>query len=153
MNCRNAVPLIVGIVCATTFARAGQLQVDEAQDVARVERGLLMPVAIAGSRPRPMTLQSRMQHYHISMVSIAFFDASGIRWARAYGARTDTIFQAGSVSKPVSAFGIMRLVQEGTVNLDENVNQILRGWKLPETALTVVHPVVSAGVKLTHPAG
>jgi CubicO group peptidase (beta-lactamase class C family) len=99
-----------------------------------------------------MTLQDRMQHYHIPSVSIAFFDASGIRWVRAYGATPATLFQAGSISKPVSAVGIMRLVQDGKLNLDANVNTELTGWKLPENALTAKQPVTLREL-LSHTAG
>ena len=34
-----------------------------------------------------------------------------------------TLFQAGSVSKPVAALGALRLVEEGKLSLDEDVNQ------------------------------
>lgn len=59
---------------------------DEAQRIARVENGLTTDVVIAGQPPPKMSLQDRMRHYHTTAVSIAFFDASGIRWVMAYGA-------------------------------------------------------------------
>ena len=153
MNCKRCpVFALVGVVAATAIAYAGQPPADDMQAITRVEHGLLTPVVIAGEPPHSTTLQSRMQHYHISAVSIAFFDASGIRWARAYGAATDTLFQAGSVSKSVSAVGIMRLVQEGRLNLDENVNNVLRCWKVPDTPLTAKQPVTLREL-LSHTAG
>jgi amino acid adenylation domain-containing protein/non-ribosomal peptide synthase protein (TIGR01720 family) len=42
----------------------------------------------------------------------------------------DTVFQAGSVSKHVTALCVLRLVQDGVLDLDEDVNEYLRGWRL-----------------------
>ena len=40
-------------------------------------------------------------------------------------------FQAGSVSKPVAALTALRLVEAGTLGLDEDVNDRLVSWRLP----------------------
>jgi len=47
-----------------------------------------------------------------------------------------TLFQAGSISKPVAAAGMLALVQEGKLSLDEDVNQKLKTWKVPENEFT-----------------
>jgi len=49
---------------------------------------------------------------------------------------TNTLFQAGSISKPVSALGVLRLVEEKKVSLDEDVNLKLKTWKVPENEFT-----------------
>jgi CubicO group peptidase (beta-lactamase class C family) len=41
-----------------------------------------------------------------------------------------TLFQAVSLSKGVSAVGVMSLVQEGIVSPDTGVNDYLMSWKL-----------------------
>ncbi|MBB5080137.1 non-ribosomal peptide synthetase [Nonomuraea endophytica] len=51
--------------------------------------------------------------------------------------RPDTVFQAGSVSKHVTAVGVLRLAQDGIVDLDEDVNRYLRGWRLPSAGVTL----------------
>ncbi len=43
----------------------------------------------------------------------------------------NTVFQAGSVSKPVTALGAMRLVAQGKLDLDGDVNGYLRSWRVP----------------------
>src|SRR5262249_25102841 len=65
--------------------------------------------------------------------------------ARAYGTTelggstpvtTKTLFQAGSISKPVAAAAMLALVQEGKLSLDEDVNVKLKTWKVPENEFT-----------------
>jgi CubicO group peptidase (beta-lactamase class C family) len=64
----------------------------------------------------------------------------------------DTLFQAASVSKPVSAMGALRLVQEGKVGLDEDVNKYLRTWKVPPSPAANGKPVTLREL-LSHSAG
>ncbi len=63
----------------------------------------------------------------------------------------ETVFQAGSVSKPVTALGALRLVVQGRLKLDADVNDYLRSWRVPpagdwQPRLTLRH-------LLTHTAG
>jgi CubicO group peptidase (beta-lactamase class C family) len=62
------------------------------------------------------------------------------------------MFQAGSISKPVSALGIMLAVDRGALKLDENVNDELTSWKVPKNAFTAKHPVTLREL-LSHTAG
>ena len=108
-----------------------------------------------------MKLEDRMRYYHVPGVSIAFFDHGKVIWTRGYGVadvRTgrpitpETLFQAGSISKPIAAWGALRLVEQGKLKLDENVNGELRSWKLPENEFTVEQKVTLRRI-LSHSAG
>src|SRR4051812_11869187 len=64
----------------------------------------------------------RMKFYKVPSVSIALVNDGKIEWAKAYGfadvenkrrANTNTLYQAGSISKSLNALGIMKLVQLG----------------------------------------
>jgi CubicO group peptidase (beta-lactamase class C family) len=91
------------------------------------------------------TLEDLMRKFHVPGVSIAIIKDFKIHWAKGYGiadlengARvdTETLFQAGSLSKPVAAMAILKAVQDGSFSLDDDINSILRSWKLPDGPLT-----------------
>jgi CubicO group peptidase (beta-lactamase class C family) len=103
----------------------------------------------------------RMRDRDIVGVSIAIINDGVIVKARGYGftnrsgaspVTADTLFQAGSISKPVAAMGALRLVQDGVLQLDEDVNTQLRSWKVPENEFTRDRKVTLRGI-LSHTAG
>jgi CubicO group peptidase (beta-lactamase class C family) len=132
-----------------------------AAHIARIENGLLPAVMIKGQPPQPMTIADRMVFHKVPGVSVAFFDHGEIIWTRTYGladvaankpVTSDTLFQAASISKPVSALAALRLVQDGKLSLDEDVNAKLRTWKVPENAFTQKEKVTIRRI-LSHSAG
>lgn len=63
----------------------------------------------------------------------------------------NTLFQAGSISKSVTAWGIMHLVEEGHISLDDPVENYLTEWKFPESGYD--HQEVTIRRLLSHTAG
>jgi CubicO group peptidase (beta-lactamase class C family) len=63
----------------------------------------------------------------------------------------NTIFQVSSLSKWISAVGIMKLVEEGRVDLDAPVNKYLTRWQLPPTEFN--NEEVTVRRLLSHTAG
>jgi CubicO group peptidase (beta-lactamase class C family) len=129
--------------------------------ISRIENGLLPAVVIKGQPPQSMTIADRMTHHKVPGVSVAFFDHGQILWTRAYGladvaakkpVSPDTLFQAASISKPVAALAALRLVQDGKLTLDEDVNVKLRTWKVPDSAFTIKEKVTVRRI-LSHSAG
>jgi CubicO group peptidase (beta-lactamase class C family) len=127
--------------------------------IAQVENGLRPVVLIEGDKT--WTLPDRMRHYGVEGVSIAVIRDSKIEWAKGYGladveakqpVTVSTLFQAGSVSKPVAAMGALVLVQDGKLSLDGDINKYLKGWKVPANAYTANAPVTLEGL-LSHTAG
>jgi len=45
----------------------------------------------------------------------------------------ETLFNAGSISKVVTAWGSMKLVAQGKIDLDMPVNNYLKRWKIPKS--------------------
>ena len=63
----------------------------------------------------------------------------------------DTIFQMASVSKWVTAWGVMTLVEAGKIDLDAPVSRYLRRWRLPPTSYD--NDLVTVRRLLSHTAG
>ena len=78
---------------------------------------------------------------------VAVIEGSGIAWSRAAGGPSDQLFQAGSISKPVTALAALELAARGQADLDGDVNQQLASWQLPGS------PGVSLRELLGHTAG
>ncbi len=66
---------------------------------------------------------------------------------------SETVFQAASLSKPVFAYLILKLAQQGRFNLDQPLNQILRDEYLSETSKTDADKTLTARMVLSHQTG
>lgn len=130
--------------------------------IGRVENGLSLPVVLKGAAGQKMDLHQRMAYHQVPAVSIALIDHGTLQWARAYGvtdagatprpATPDTLFQAASISKTLSAIGAMGLVQHGKLALDVPVNTQLKAWKIPDNDFSRQTPVTPR-MLLNHSAG
>jgi len=125
------------LICSSTWASP------QYENITAVENGLLPANVFKGDQA--WTLQERMQHYGVPGVGIAVIHDSKVAWFKTYGladretgevAENSTLFQAGSVSKPVAAFGALQMVEAGELSLDADVNASLKSWKLPENEFT-----------------
>ncbi|MGC2340384.1 MAG: serine hydrolase domain-containing protein, partial [Methyloceanibacter sp.] len=58
----------------------------------------------------------------------------------------DTPYQAASLSKFVAAIGALRLVEAGTLKLDEDVNEKLTSWRVRSNPLDAEHKVTLRGL-------
>jgi CubicO group peptidase (beta-lactamase class C family) len=132
--------LILPLVLVSATAFAGQ-----AEQIARIERGLRAPVVLAGEAPAVRSLLDEMRRLHVPGVSIAVIRNGKIAWARGYGLAyaggpaitPATLFQAASISKPVTAMAALRLAERGELDLDADINSVLTSWALPPGAATV----------------
>jgi CubicO group peptidase (beta-lactamase class C family) len=156
----------IGVLLASCLsigapAAAAPLTAADQAHIAAIENGLVPAVVIKG-RPTPTaTLAKRMAETHVPGVSIAVFDHGRIVWAKGYGladvatsrpVTPETLFQAGSISKPLTAVAALRLVEAGKLDLDQDVNARLRAWKVPENAFTAQQKVTLRRL-LSHSAG
>jgi CubicO group peptidase (beta-lactamase class C family) len=105
------------------------------------------------------TMSERMTALHVPGVSI-FVIHEGASWGRGFGVTQlggkpvspGTLFQAGSISKPVAAMAALHLVQEKKLTLDADINSELVTWKLPNSP-AAKGKVVTLRELLTHTAG
>lgn len=132
-----------------------------AQRIKRVENGFRPIFLDKDESPFELTIKKLMQMYRVPGLSIAVVDDFKITWAKSYGVTevgtmkpvtTSTLFQAGSVSKPIAAAGVLHLVERRKLSLDEDVNKRLVSWKVPENAYTKDAKVTLRRI-LSHNAG
>jgi CubicO group peptidase (beta-lactamase class C family) len=100
----------------------------------------------------PQNLLERMGYYHTPGVSMAVINACQLEWAEAFGVAdaglktpltTDTLFQAASISKPVTAVATLKLVEQGRLELDADLRQYLRSWQMPWQEKITLRQVLS----------
>lgn len=158
--------VVIFLLFSTADAKWTALQ-EKAGDpearVQRIENGLIPNpgFVLKGETPKPVSLLLRMADYKVPGVSVAVINGHKIEWAKGYGLKeaggsspvtTETLFQAASISKPVSATAALYFVEQGLLNLDENVNDKLRSWKVPDNEWTKDKKVTLRGI-LSHSAG
>jgi CubicO group peptidase (beta-lactamase class C family) len=105
-------------------------------------------------------LGERMAAFHVPGVSVAVIHDGAIEWAQGFGVvrlgagpvTAETLFQAGSMSKPVAAMAALHLVEQRKLSLDSDVNQALTSWKIPPSS-AAPGAVVTLRELLTHTAG
>lgn len=90
-----------------------------------------------------LSLADAMDILTVPSVSIAVIDRNALRLVCAFGhdASVDTLYQAASMSKLVTAVTALRLVEQGHLGLDRDIEGELRSWHLPASDLTKGHPV------------
>lgn len=148
---------ILLVVLVVPFISFGQTSPDA--QIKRVEQSLLPAVLIKGDPS--WSIADRMKFHKVPGLSIAVIKDFKIDWARAYGLKdvetgepvtTETLFQAGSISKSVNAMVAMKKVEQGRISLDEDINSKLTSWKLPENEFTAKKKVTLRNL-LSHTAG
>jgi CubicO group peptidase (beta-lactamase class C family) len=86
---------------------------------------------------------ARMADHHVPGVALALIADGKIAVERAFGVKEaggagpvtpTTRFQACSISKPIAVLAMLRLVEQGTLDLDADVNDVLTSWRVPPSA-------------------
>lgn len=123
---------------------------------------LFLATHIHAAEPDPSFvkwLQQGMEKHHIPGVSIAVVKNYQIEWAQGFGmadvqnnkpVTPDVLFQAASISKPVTAMAALKAVEEGKLSLDQNINDVLTSWKVPDNNQVTLRKLLShsAGVNM-----
>jgi CubicO group peptidase (beta-lactamase class C family) len=132
---------------------------DLEERIRRVMADLREETTIPGQAGSPCSLQQRMTQTCTPAVGVGVIDNFEVAWTRGFGtlaegaepATANTPFQCGSISKPVFALAVMKLAENGTIDLDADVNDYLASWRLP--ANDGWQPRVSLRQLLSHTAG
>jgi len=106
-------------------------------------------------------LFDRMKYYGVPGISLAIIKNGKLEWSKGYGhlqegknveINTESVFSVGSVSKVGAAVVILKLVSEGKLDLDTNVNNYLRSWKIEDNNYTLNKPVTLRAI-MSHTSG
>ena len=135
-------------------------QSDDDKHIAAIEANISPNMVKEGEPIHGKSLAETMAEDHVPAVSIAVIRHGKIAWSRSFGtlsiggppATPDTLSQAGSISKPISATAALHLVQQGKLSLDGDVNSFLTHWKLPPSDKSEGKPVTLREL-LSHTAG
>jgi CubicO group peptidase (beta-lactamase class C family) len=82
----------------------------------------------------------RMKHYHVTGLGITLIEDGEVHSTRSYGyleagstrkVNENSSFSACSISKFLTSMLVMKLTEQGTLHLDEDVNNKLYSWKVP----------------------
>jgi D-alanyl-D-alanine carboxypeptidase len=104
---------------------------------------LLLLISCISAQPADKVddfIKAEMRKQHIPGVALAVIKDGKIIKTRGYGSANvetntpvtnETVFKIGSISKPIIAMGIMLLVEDGKISLDDKVSKFLDGT--PET--------------------
>jgi CubicO group peptidase (beta-lactamase class C family) len=156
-------PSVVSVLILSTIrlgVLSAQAPIDLEQRIRHIQDAILPPVITTGEPPTTTKLADRMAALHVPGVSIVVIHEGKIEWARGFGVTRlggsavtpETLFQAASISKPVTAMAVLHLVEEGKLDLDADVNQYLKTWKVPANTFTEKTKVTLREL-LTHTAG
>lgn len=126
-----------------------------------IENGLLPPILVKGEAINTYNIINRMKYHNIPGVSIAVIKDGGLLWTKGYGklnatkddmVNTETLFQAASISKAFTALGVLKLVEQGKLDLDTNANAYLKDWQIQNNEFTKTEKVTLRRI-MSHTAG
>lgn len=132
------------LVCSTLTNYAQTYSKEVLQLIQLVENSLA-PAIIYGDTIPSSNLEARMKATNITGLSIAVIKDYKIQWAKGYGwadveskkrVNPNTRFQAASISKSINSMGQLKLVQQGKVDGEADINNYLKSWKFPYDSLT-----------------
>lgn len=142
---REIVLSMATVLCGSALphSAAARQHLPTMQDlIARIE-GPGVPFSGKPGELRSLTLEAVMKKLGVPGMSLAVVADSQVHWSKAYGVSDaasgtpvtpETRFQAASISKPLTAIAILRLVEQGELSLDTDVNAYLKSWKVPRCA-------------------
>ncbi|KON67802.1 penicillin-binding protein [Peribacillus butanolivorans] len=108
-----------------------------------------------------INIEERMKHYNVQGLSITLLEGGEINGTENYGilevesnrkTNEDSIISACSISKFLTGILAMKLVQDGLLDLGDDVNESLVSWKVPENDFTKNKKVTLRNL-LSHQSG
>lgn len=155
--CRALLPVLIITGCQSTAQ--SQYSPETEERIRQVENNLADWVRTQNDTI--WNLEQRMKHHNIQGVSIAVIHDFKLDWVKGYGwadvseqrpVTEKTLFQAASISKSLNGVGLLKLVQDGKLDLSTDINQYLTSWKFPYDSVSKGKQITLAAL-LSHTAG
>lgn len=121
----------------------------------------LKPSHYLKGKVKTQNVEGLMKEYKVPGLRIVFVDKGKISWSKNYGYANlkdsikiddKTVFTGASLGKPITTMAALKLVEQGILKLDEDVNNTLKGWKIPTNEFTKNKKVTLRGL-IGHTSG
>lgn len=107
------------------------------------------PPRLPADAPERELIEARLRRSKVPGAALARVIDGEVAWVAGYGTTRarrraphvtgDTVFQAASLSKPVTALAVMQLVEGGQLALDTDVREVV-AHAIPEHPILALHP-------------
>ncbi len=127
----------------------------------QLEEGIREQVKFLGESEDLSSITNRMSAYNIPALSLAVINHGKIEWADIYQnadfpeehhLNCSSIFQAASLSKPVTFLAALRMQSAGRIDLDKNIQEYLKDFVIPQGKQTAENPVTFRNI-FSHTSG
>lgn len=127
----------------------------------QLEEGICEQVTFLGEPEDFSSITSKMSAYTIPALSLTVINNGEIEWSDIYRnanfpdephLNCSSIFQAASLSKPVTFLAALRMHSAGTIDLDKNIQEYLKDFVLPQGKQTAENPVTFRNI-FSHTSG
>src|SRR5690606_23368719 len=127
----------------------------------KLEEGIREQVKFLGETEDLNSIADKMSAYNIPSLSLVMINQGKIEWADIYRnanfpeadhLNCSSIFQAASLSKPVTFLAALRMHSAGKIDLDKNIQEYLKDFVIPQGKQTVENPVTFRNI-FSHTSG
>lgn len=134
---------------------------ESAERKTQVESGIRGKVKFLEEPENLSSISNKMSEYNIPAVSLAVINQGKIEWADIYQNANfseeqeldcTSIFQAASLSKPVTFLAALRMHAAGEIDLDKNIQDYLKDFVIPKGEQTAENPVTFRNI-FSHTSG
>lgn len=116
----------------------------------QLEQGIRGQVKFLGEPDNLSSISQQMSAYSIPALSLAIINQGEIEWADLYQNPSfseaqkldcNSIFQAASLSKPVTFMAALRMHASGEIDLDRNIQEYLKNFEIPQGKQSAENPI------------
>ncbi|MCA6075020.1 serine hydrolase domain-containing protein [Fulvivirga sedimenti] len=127
----------------------------------QLEQGIRRQVKFSGEPENFSSIPDKMKEYQIPALSLAIIKNGEIEWSDVYENEDfadeqtldcTSIFQAASLSKPVTVMAAVRMYSAGEIDLDTNIQDYLKDFEIPEGKQRAENPVTFRNI-FSHTSG